>query len=1103
MILPRLPLFPLLAACGFLLAAAGRAAPVDFNLPAQSAPEALLAFSQQAGVEVLFSSDDLRTVTTGAVVGRHEPEDALIRLLRNTGFAARRRPTGKFVVTRATPPTGAVKGRVLAPAGGPARGITVAALGTRLSTRSNSEGDFTLAGMPPGRHELIVTGEGYQPVQVEDVEIEAGQLSWLPTQQLKPAGATELLEPFIVQGRSVRMRPLDDSAALLGPRYATGNLDLPRSANDALPYTIYPREQITRSGVVALNEFLQRVVLEGDAATRPPEQSGSFDLNQGFAGSSNLKLRGYTENETVILINGRRLPEIQTSVTSTMPADVNFIPLSLIQQVEVLPASASALYTGNPVGGVINIVLRPDVTATEINTTYTNTAGGYDSPQSSFSLQHGQSLLDGALRLRFNAVFASASPPTESELGLRRAHNATRPPVSDPVFRATPNVRSADDSPLFGPGTASFTSVAPGADGTGGLAAFAGRAGQRSLDLFDSPGGMSASLIGADSPYGRRQRRAAYFASLTYDPRPWLQLGVDATRSSTVLNRGLDVLSAELTLPATSPLNPFGRAVLVALNETAPRLGDNYGEARIDFTSGVAGLLLRLPAEWRVSLDAQYARNVVQYRGLAGVDPGRWQELVDQGRYHPLRDTQLAGPPPEFYERALVFRGGRDRFVTLGDYDTLDAAARVTNQSLGLPFGRSALIAGADYRRLHLADYREEAVYADGSPADTPTERTGRTLERYSFFGELQTPLLPARRLPRWLRSLEGDFAARFVASANANEVNIAPTFGLKAGFAGGLTFRASFTNSNRFPTPQLSKAVSGPSGPGGLNQETINDPLRQESYSVEVNEAVDPGLPPEDAITQTAGLIFEHGDVHRFRASLDFVDTRKTNEIIFLGPTELMNAEALFPDRVLRATPAPGDPHPVGRITRLLTGSVNASARHSQNWTAAMEYAWTGLAGGTLELRGRLLYFQRYENRLFANSPVVDQLDNPDGITGNTAGLLRYRADFNANWSNRRFGFGLDGQYYHSRILPVLERVAQGGDRIKPYWQFDAYAQVDLARWLPWQGENRGLRAQVRVNNLSGFDYPKYVNEGAGAGVQPYGDWRGRTYSLSLTATF
>ncbi len=1102
MILHRPSLLRLLATFGFLLAVAGRAAPVDFNLPAQPAPDALLAFSQQAGVEVLFSSDDLRTVSTVAVTGRHEPEDALNRLLKNTGFAARRKLSGKFVVTHAAPATGAIQGRILTPAGGPARGATIAVLGTRLSTRSNPEGGFTLAGVPPGRHELIITGEGYQPVQVEGVEIEAGQLAWLPAQQMQPARTLELLEPFIVQGRSIRMRPLDDSAALLGPRRATGNLDLPRSENDALPYAIYTREQITRSGVIVLNEFLQRVILESDAATRPPEQSGSFGAREGLAGSANLKLRGYSENETVILINGRRLPEIQTSVTDTMPPDVNFIPLSLIQQVEVLPASASALYTGNPVGGVINIVLRPDVTATEINTTYTNTAGNYDSPQASFSLQHGQSLLGGALRLRFNAVFAEAAPPTEAELGLRRAHQAALPAPGDPLFRATPNVRSADGSPLFGPGSANFTSVAPGADGTAGLAAFAGRAGVRSLGLFDSPGGMSASPTSADSPYGRRQQRAAYFASVTYDPRPWLQLGMDATHSRTVLNRGLDVLSAELTLPAASPLNPFGKEVLVALNETAPLLGDDYSEARINFTSGVAGLLLRLPAAWRVSLDAQYARNVVEYRGLAGVDAARWQQLVNQGQYNPLRDTQLGGPPADFYEQALLFRGGRNRFVTLGDYGTLDAAARVTNQALELPWGRSAVVAGADYRRLHLADYREESVYADGSPADIPTERTGRTLERYSFFGELQTPLLPGRFLPRWLRRLEADVAARFVASANANEVNVAPTFGLKAEFAGGLTFRASVTHSSRFPTPQLSQPVTAPSGPGGgLNQEGISDPRRNgERYDIQIDEAVDPGLPPEDAVTQTAGLIFERGAARRFRASLDFVDTRKTNEILALDAPSLVNVESIFPDRVLRAAPAPGDIYPVGRITRLITGSVNASWRHSQNWTATLEYAWAGLAGGTLELRSRLLYFQRYERQVFASSPVVDQLDRPDGTA---PGLLRYRADFNAGWSNRRLGFGVDGQYFHSRILPLPERPAQGRDRIKPYWQFDAYAQVDLARWLPWQGGNRGLRAQVRINNLSGFDYPKYVNEAAGAGVQPYGDWRGRTYSLSLTATF
>jgi len=60
-----------------------------------------------------------------------------------------------------------------------------------------------------------------------------------------------------------------------------------------------------------------------------------------------------------------------------------------------------------------------------------------------------------------------------------------------------------------------------------------------------------------------------------------------------------------------------------------------------------------------------------------------------------------------------------------------------------------------------------------------------------------------------------------------------------------------------------------------------------------------------------------------------------------------------------------------------------------------------------------------------------------------------------------------------------------------------------DLTRWLPWKNPRYGLRAQLRVNNIFGSAFPRYVNGGAGAGVQPYGDWRGRTYSLSVTASF
>jgi hypothetical protein len=277
-----------------------------------------------------------------------------------------------------------------------------------------------------------------------------------------------------------------------------------------------------------------------------------------------------------------------------------------------------------------------------------------------------------------------------------------------------------------------------------------------------------------------------------------------------------------------------------------------------------------------------------------------------------------------------------------------------------------------------------------------------------------------------------------------------------------------------------------------------IYDPIRKESYGVQEHEVVDPDLRPEGAVTQTAGFIFQRGKVHRFRTSLDFVDTHKVNELLQLDLQTVLNLESQFPKRVLRAPVESGDARSAGRIVSVITGTTNLAWRRSNNWNASLDYAWTECLGGTAEIYGKLLYFQRYNRKFLPTSGVVDEINRPD-VGGPS--LLKYRAKFGAAWSNRDVGFGLDGHYFHSRILPLLEQTGQGRDRIKPFWQLDAFVQGELSNWIPWMPQ--GLRAQLRVNNLFGFDFPKYVNDPSGAGVQAYGDWRGRVYSLSLTTTF
>lgn len=1086
------------AGLGVLLGVYSPAAPLQFNLPAQSVAESLVAFSRQARVEVLFSYDDLHPLPAAALVGRFEPEEALRLLLQDTGFAARRNLRGKYVVSRAAPRPGALSGRILTPAGEPASGLPVALAGTRLRTQTDATGAFTFPAVPPGPHRLFAGASGYRLLEKSGLNITAAQTLVLEPLQLQAASDITVLDPYIVTERNDRL-PIGEGVGA-APRRAAGNLDLPRTEDNALPFTIFTRAQITRSGVVQLNEFLQRELLES-TPSRPPEQNGGA---QSYAtGSSNLSLRGYEANETVVLVNGRRLPETFTAETGQLGApDVNLVPLTLVQQIEVLPTSASALYSGNAVGGVINIVLRPDAEGTEVRTTYTNALGGYDAPQSSFSLQHGRNLLDGRLRLRLNATFTLTAPAVESELGFQRARLAATAPDLRPA--ATPNIQGTDPNGLglFGPGTATFTSVAPGADGLGGLAAFQSRHGVFSTGSFDTPGGLAAFPNSRDYPYGREQRRAAWYGSVVYDLFPWLQLGLDVTYARTVVHRGYDVFTGELNLAAGSPYNVFAQDVVVALHETTPALGQDYNEARLDSGSLVAGALLKLPAGWQLSFDGQYSRNIARYRGVARADPSRWQQLVDEGRYNPLRDTQVHGPPPEFYDRVLSYFGAPGKFVTLGDYETFEGTVRATHEALPLPTGQGTLNFGTDYRLNRLAPYTEAYRFADGTPASEVIRWSGRTLERISVFGEIQAPLVPAARLPRVIKGIETDVAARYIVSTQSNETSLAPTFGLKVDLAGGFSVRGSYTTSNRFPTPIMSRPLAEGSGGGsGSDQVLLFDPLRAESYAVEAKVAINPNLRPEAAATQTAGIIWQRGKTHHFRVSLDFADTTKTNEFVPLEAQAVINLEELFPDRVQRTTPPPsGTPASPARITTVLTGAVNAARRHSQNWNAALSYTWNGFAGGDLELRGRWMWFQRYDRQIFANSPVVDELGSPDGTAPT---LLRHRLTFNAGWTGPRFGFGVDGHYLGARILPASQWPGQGSDRIKAYWQFDAYAQTDLTRWLPGEPGRFRLNAQLRVNNLSDFDFPKYVYEGTGSSVQPYGDWRGRTYSFSLSASF
>jgi outer membrane cobalamin receptor len=88
--------------------------------------------------------------------------------------------------------------------------------------------------------------------------------------------------------------------------------------------------------------------------------------------SSSINLRGLGSLQTLILINGMRTANFANRGATFQP-DVNGIPLAAIDRVEVLPGSASAIYGGTAVGGVVNVILKRSYTGDRVSSSYQNT----------------------------------------------------------------------------------------------------------------------------------------------------------------------------------------------------------------------------------------------------------------------------------------------------------------------------------------------------------------------------------------------------------------------------------------------------------------------------------------------------------------------------------------------------------------------------------------------------------------------------------------------------------------------------------------------------------------------------------------------------------
>ena len=152
----------------------------------------------------------------------------------------------------------------------------------------------------------------------------------------------------------------------------TGSL-IPQKSNDiASPTVIIDRESIAQSGATTTNDLLKHLTINTGAEINsdPFTQSSS-------AGTSQINLRGLGLASTLTLINGRRTTLSGAfSVDGANFVDINNIPLSAIERIEILKDGASALYGSDAVAGVVNFITRKDFNGLEISTGHKSVASG-------------------------------------------------------------------------------------------------------------------------------------------------------------------------------------------------------------------------------------------------------------------------------------------------------------------------------------------------------------------------------------------------------------------------------------------------------------------------------------------------------------------------------------------------------------------------------------------------------------------------------------------------------------------------------------------------------------------------------------------------------
>lgn len=128
------------------------------------------------------------------------------------------------------------------------------------------------------------------------------------------------------------------------------------------PIEIISADDARFQGMESVGELLRAATI-ASGSPQVTSAISSEDVTAGGVGANTISLRGLGAARTLVLVNGRRAGAAGTR-GEVSSFDLNVIPLSAIERVEILKDGASSLYGSDAVAGVVNLITKSTDIAT-------------------------------------------------------------------------------------------------------------------------------------------------------------------------------------------------------------------------------------------------------------------------------------------------------------------------------------------------------------------------------------------------------------------------------------------------------------------------------------------------------------------------------------------------------------------------------------------------------------------------------------------------------------------------------------------------------------------------------------------------------------------